>query len=120
MNDQSYSDRIEEYFAQKVKSAQEYFETTNQILGILGFSLGVSCLGTADPSEFAILSLMVITTAWGMSIKKLQADLDELKYVGHDVVSFCNVLKNTYLSIIALVFLALIAMDVVTPEGVFA
>lgn len=120
MSDQSYSDRIEEYFAQKAKSAQQYFETTNQILGILGFSLGISCLGTGNPSEFALLSLMIITTAWGMSIKKLRADLEELKYVGHDSVAFWNVMKNTYLSIIALVFLALIAMNVVTPTGVFS
>ncbi len=118
MSDHSYSARIDAYFEQKAKSAQQYFESTNQILGILGFSLGIGCLGTENPPGFAVLCLMLVTVAWGISIKKLRVDLDELKYVEHESVSFLNVMKNTYLSIISLVFLALIAMNVVTPTGI--
>jgi hypothetical protein len=120
LSDQSYSDRIDEYFKERAKSAQQYFETTNQFLGILAFSLGIGCLGTESSREFAALSLILVTLAWRASIKRLKSDLNELKYVDHESLKVWNVVKNTYLSIAALVFLVAVAAGEITTTGILS
>lgn len=114
---EDYSRKIDEYIDKKVASVHNYFDTTNQILGLIGFSLGLGCLGTNNPKLFGSLCLILVVVSWGVSIGRLRKDIDELKGLSHPSVRPLNVLKNTWQSIAALVFLAAIAVGEITKDG---
>ncbi len=115
---EEYSRKIDEYIDRKVSSVHSYFDTTNQILGLIGFSLGLSCLGTNNPKLFASLCLILVAVSWGASIGRLRKDIDELKGLGHPSIMPLNVLKNTWQSIAAFAFLAAIAIGRITKDGI--
>lgn len=116
---EDYSKKIDEYIDKKVASVHNYFDTTNQILGLIGFSLGLSCLGTNNPKLFASLCLILVAVSWGVSIGRLRKDIDELKGLGHPSIRPLNVLRNTWQSIAAFAFLAAIAAGEITTDGLF-
>ena len=112
-----YAEKIELYMEKRVKSVNAYFDNTNQILGLIGVSLGLGCLGTENPKFFASLCLVLVIASWGVSIDRLHKDIDELKRAGHPIVKPMSVLKHTWQSMIALAFLAAIAAGEITKQG---
>jgi len=112
-----YSEKIERYIEERVESVNAYFDNTNQILGLIGFSLGLGCLGTESPRFFASLCLVLVIASWGVSIDRLRKNIDELKSAGHPIVKPMSVLKHTWQSMVALAFLAAIATGEITKQG---
>ncbi|MCG5496592.1 hypothetical protein [Ectothiorhodospira variabilis] len=92
----------------------DYFDYSNQLLGVLAFTIGVAALAFQDPRPIAWIGVVFVILAWGAGLYryKVRWKADH----GAKTLSIWAVVKRGYLSIIGLAFLGALALGIIPGE----
>ena len=66
-----------------VLAAEDYIDFTNNLLGIIGFPIGIGCISTANPQFYAFFSIGFLMLAWSCEIPTYKRKLRILRDIKH-------------------------------------
>ena len=89
--------------------AYQYFERTNEILGVVGFATAFACLGTDNPVLYAYIAMLFIIVAWGESFRRIKRRLDLLSVAGVPQMKKWEILKRCKVGLAGFLVLATVA-----------
>lgn len=97
--------------------AEDYFRTTNDILGVFAFTSGIACLSIDNQSFYAWLSAFFLAFAWGSSFSSYKSRLVLLREIGHPKMKPFSVLKRCSVALAGWMFLAAVALNIFNKNG---
>lgn len=100
-----------------LEQAERYFETTNQILGVLAVTVGLSCFSANNIKFYAWFSLFFLVLAWGSSFAGYKRRLQMLKIINHPKMNAWYIIKRCYVAFIGWAFLFAIAYGYLDKNG---
>ena len=77
---QSDKERIQKLLAR----SDEYYGQTNDIIGVIGFTIALACVATENPAFYGQLAAIFILFVWLCKVFPSTRDNIELKKLGHD------------------------------------
>jgi hypothetical protein len=109
--------RVQATVQEALLHAERYFETTNNILGVLAVTVGLSCLSAENVKFYAWLSSVFLVLAWGASFEGYRRRLKMLKMIGHRKMSTWYIIKRCYVALLSWAFLGAIAIGYLDKTG---
>jgi hypothetical protein len=100
-----------------LKETEKYFESTNQILGVLAVTTGIGCFGTANVKFYSAFSLIFLVLAWVTSFQGYRHRLRMLKIINHPNMTPWYIIKRCYVAFLGWVFLLAILYGVIDTNG---
>lgn len=98
-----------------VENAQRYFQTANEIFGVLAFGIALACISTNNPQFYGWLALVFVFLVWLSNFLKFKSEFVQLKDTS--VLSVSNVLKKSFLALTGWAFLGSVAIGVFDSSG---
>ena len=111
------SQRVQATVQDALLQAERYFETINQVLGVLAFTIGLSCFSAENVQFYACLSLVFLVLAWGASFEGYRRRLKMLKIIQHKKMSAWYIIKRCYVAFLGWAFLGAIAIGYLDKTG---
>lgn len=102
---------------ESVLVAENYFNFTNNFLGIVGFPIGIGCISTENPVFYAALSIGFLLLVWGCEIHAYKRKLQILRNIKHPSMTPCMVIKKSPAALFSMVFLGCIATGWINTSG---
>lgn len=107
----------ERFVAAAIADQERYFQHTNQILGIGGFVYGIGALQLAAASFFAWLSGLFLIAVWADGFANYRSKMHTLIPTRHPRATARAVLRHTWNALMGWLFLACIAVGLLTEHG---
>ena len=63
--------------------AEKYFDSSNNILGLLSFTIAIGCLGVSNSIFYAWCGLFFLPFVWRNSFKNYSKQLNMLRNIDH-------------------------------------
>ncbi|WP_196140726.1 hypothetical protein [Aliikangiella sp. G2MR2-5] len=117
MGNQQESVYIENEIKKRVNS---WYLFLNQIFGIIGFSLGLGCLGTSSPAFYACISIIFITSLYIPGYLKRKQFIKFLRENNHPEFKMIKIFKQGLPFFIGYLFLFLVAFGVLESDTSFS
>lgn len=92
-------------------SANEYVMETNQYLGVMAFTIGLSCMG--KPSGYAWLALVFLPIIWSSRFAAYRHRLNALRAIGHEVMRPSFLLVKCIPALAGWLFLGCVALGII-------
>lgn len=97
--------------------AERYYETTNNILGVLAVTVGLSCFSAENVKFYAFFSHVFLIFAWGASFEGYRRRLIMLKIIQHVKMTPWYIIKRCYVAFLGWGFLLAIALGWLDKTG---
>lgn len=97
------------------ENAQRYFQTVNEIFGILSFGIALACISTENPQFYGLLAVVFVFLVWLSNFIKFRSEFLELKNTS--ALSASNVFKNSFIALIGWSFLGAVAIGLFDSSG---
>jgi hypothetical protein len=114
---QQLNTAAQELIDESVRAAESYFSFTNNLLGIVGFPIGIGCISTENPIFYAFLSVLFLWTVWGFEIRAYKRKLQILRSIKHQSMTPWAVIKRSPAALISMLFLGCIATGWLDNSG---
>ena len=98
---------------------EKYFLTTNNVLGVLAFSTGLSCMGLEQQAMYGWISLFFILFAWYSEFSSYKEKLVSLRKSQCKEMKACYILKKCSVALAGFIFLGSVALGICTKNGIY-
>jgi hypothetical protein len=114
---QPLNNAAQELIDKSVRATESYFNYTNNLLGIVGFPIGIGCISTQNPPFYAFLSLFFLWTIWGWEIRAYRSKLKILRNIKHPSMTPWTAIRRSPAALVSMLFLGCIAMGWFDTSG---